>query len=350
MTRLAEDLREKAPGDRLHASEINALIRAHRRTSWFDNGLEGEGFTATGAKHRAVSDWVQFSTTITVPPYSVFSLIAGEAWDEPVRFTAKQIGLAAGGSPLHLFTNGQTEIPANHQGNARPINSFTPTRLAYDQAGTDPLVGWPCGPKFESWEVGTDRFGLVCVAVDTTEHIVEVLRTADPQGVVGVVETEVTAFDPDTDTLGAGVLSIQGRTPSTDVLALQKDPATSATPWNIPVYSLRTTTIAVDEVVTADNIMGVGLVIPKSAAPQIPIELKTDLAKFGTATIYHLTDAGVRTATEETARDIVGYYEGVGSAGSGVDDEGDKGWCERLSDGELKFVALSCDPPGDLPT
>jgi len=69
-----------------------------------------------------------------------------------------------------------------------------------------------------------------------------------------------------------------------------------------------------------------------------PIELKTTLALFGTATVILLDDAGAQTAEEETAKDILGFYEGVA---------GDKGWCERLRDGQLKFVALSCEPPGD---
>lgn len=79
----------------------------------------------------------------------------------------------------------------------------------------------------------------------------------------------------------------------------------------------------------------------------IPIELKDDLALFGSATVYHLDDAGLRTTTEEEATDILGFYEGVGADDSGSgDDAGDKGWCERLTDGKLKFVALSCEPPG----
>ena len=77
----------------------------------------------------------------------------------------------------------------------------------------------------------------------------------------------------------------------------------------------------------------------------VPIELKTDLAKFGGATVWHLDDDGLRTTTEETALDILGYYEGVGSDESGSPD-GDKGACWRAADGRLKFLVLSCDPPG----
>ena len=78
----------------------------------------------------------------------------------------------------------------------------------------------------------------------------------------------------------------------------------------------------------------------------IPVELKTDLAAFGGSTVHILDSDGLRTGDERTARDILGFYEGVGSAGTGVDDEGDKGWCVEMPDGKLKFIALSCDPPG----
>lgn len=82
----------------------------------------------------------------------------------------------------------------------------------------------------------------------------------------------------------------------------------------------------------------------------IPIELKTDLAPGGSATVYILKIDGTRTTHEETATDTQGFYEGIGSMEGGIvgtmEGDGDKGRCELLWDGTLKFETLSCEPPG----
>ena len=114
----------------------------------------------------------------------------------------------------------------------------------------------------------------------------------------------------------------------------------------IEVFNLDTDDVSEEIYVqTGLTVHGTRCVEAGAAGDIIPIELKTDLALFGGATVWHLDDDGLRTTTEETALDIGGFFEGVGSAETGA-GSGDKGTCWRAGDGRLKFLTLSCDPPG----
>ncbi len=115
----------------------------------------------------------------------------------------------------------------------------------------------------------------------------------------------------------------------------------------IEVFNLDTDDVSEEiNVQTGLTVHGTRCVEAGATAKIIPIELKTDLVKYGSATVWHLDDDGLRTTTEELARDILGYYEGDGSSESGA-GVGDRGTCWRAADGQLKFHVLSCDPPGD---
>jgi hypothetical protein len=337
----ARDIPQKNVGDRWRAAEANALINAHKASAWQGEGFGDELSNLSAPRIQSKDKPLQFYTASAIPAYSVFSLVAGQAWHEPVRFEAKKIGIINPGSHFAFFTNGSLAASAGSYGWANPINDYAPSRVAYSSSGPTPQVGLPCGPRFEEWEIDGERYGLTCVAVNASTLMAEVVRSRDVSGIVGKVYTKITAFDPDTNTLGVGQISVGFRTVTTNVLADAKDPSTSSVPLLATVYNLNSSPVDVNSIVRVQYALGVGLVVVSNAGVLVPIEIDTTLERYGEAQAYILDDDGLKTTDEVTVYDILGFYEG---------EQGDRGWVIELSDGKLKLVSLSCDPPEEQET
>jgi len=260
----AADLQERQKGHLIKVDEWNAIVRALKAMQASTFGSTAEGYQVIANRRKVHARGVHVQTTETIPPFSIFSGTneTPSVFDEPMLLKARKIGIAEPGPHGLLLTNGQIEITANTQGIAKIINYGDVTRLKF--TGTTPKIGDFVGPEIDGFNVTKDEeYGLVVVGLvdDDDDDKVEVVRSHEPCSIIGEVTTEISEFNPGTKTLGSGVIKVEYRDTTSDILKEGKNPGTQAIPWPHTVFSLCDHVIPVGDIAKCSYVMGIGLVV-----------------------------------------------------------------------------------------
>lgn len=165
----------RKPHDMMRAEEWNTLIKWAKRglQTYSPYGAAGSGYYATRDSSPDGSYLFAYSEE-DVPAFSVFG-ISGEPQSdliagEPLVSVIKILGANASAinvnpwAAFSLFTNGEVEIAAAGQGTIHPLSGYKMHRL--EVTGTTPVAGMPCGVKPGTWGVGTENYGMMCLALD----------------------------------------------------------------------------------------------------------------------------------------------------------------------------------------
>lgn len=244
-------------GQAIRADEWNKIVDSlNNRSLNFSEPLK------TGIRSLSV-----YTEAADIAPWSIFGIVAEpQNGVQPVVMTVKGIGHTSHASPFFLFTNGPDEIPSGGWGNAYPINGYTPQRIRC--TASTPSVGWPCGVQRGGLGIDASEFGLICLAVEPGSSgdpdYAWVVRAFDAGSTVGVVSSEVSAFDAMTSTLGSGEVTMKVRN-SSDALVDAMDPADSVEVMEFPVFSLSEEVLEVGFVLLCTVVAGIGLLGVKLA-------------------------------------------------------------------------------------
>lgn len=347
MRELAENLQEVHRGDRPSADAWNAMVRAFKALLLTSNGYAGDGFFAHSVKDKSNHPFIEITSTVEIPAFSVFSVSGtGVSFAEPVRIKKAKFGGSEAGSPATLFTNGPLLIPANTIGHAWPIDHMNPALVTV--TGTAPTVGQPCGLGWDSFSVHKDRTGLICLSVADSDGRIWVKRAREPIAILGIVTADISAYVPGTSTLGSGTVKVLYRNDS-DVKSDAKSPSSESAPWSFKVFNFAQKTIASGEFVVAVECIGVGFVVQvEKDKPAtfceftLPSALTTsDASKSGCTVVDWWggdidpdpTDAGI---TVYNMTQVGGGYHWAGDIGA----HGYAQWDEKLS--HWRIYDLNC--------
>ena len=159
--------------DRVSRSEVNSLINGVKRT----NLLSNADFFNTNEYHNSpfnkdlpIPYWFNIKSTEYIPPYSIFTIGLVHT-NRPFSVNVKQFDKTK--TNILLLTNGQVPVAGasgNFHGVARCVDSLIPFELKYDTPDP-PVPGLECGPKHLSYNIVNDGTGVICLTIDTVEHI-----------------------------------------------------------------------------------------------------------------------------------------------------------------------------------
>jgi len=260
-------LDEPIAGDPIRAELIAELAR---RAATSGSVAEGYGDDYTGLTDhinwpRNVC-WASNGTGGAIPAWSLFGLTGSEEPDDPQTFVAQKLG--ANGSSLHAFTNGSIPVAAgaDQKFECRSIESLGPFRVGI--SGQQPIPGYPCGSVLGEFGVTARNCGLMCLSAADEDNIITVVSANMLGTMWGEVVTEITGALIDEDgivTCGNGTVKLFVRTPSTDVMAEEADPATGVGAYVVHVFNLEVSKAIVGAKVYVEHRLGIGLVLQKQS-------------------------------------------------------------------------------------
>lgn len=270
----AIDLLEKyKPGDRLRADDVNALIefaKQQRQNLGFQD--ENQYVERYKSKSSAVMACIN-DIGEALKPYSIFT-IAGirtgpggtEINTDVPRALAINAGVDPNGSPMLFLTNGTLEIPANAEFEPEMISFDKPTQIRADSTNT-PDVGEQCGIAFDTKELTSYRYGLVCLTPSWTESgqkYVWACRSREPIKIIGCVTNKITKsfIDAETDKrhCGVGYVQVLYRD-SGNLLNQVKRPSQTSEQWKMRVWNYTEIEYNVGMLISASDTLGIGLTV-----------------------------------------------------------------------------------------
>jgi hypothetical protein len=275
--RSIDSVTHRKPGDLLDVYDFNAVVDAVKKKLASPFGIQVGGNIAIADQRLGQKSYEHevYSDAEDIPPWSVFGISSLPDQDVVAgsipRFSVVKLG-TNGGNAGQPFTNGQSGIPYKGFGTARPLYSAVLVRLQV--TGTLPNAGQFCGVVLDTYGVGTESVGLLCVASETGQDdgnsYAYCVSALAPGAILGEVAETITGFNSSTMTLGHGKVKVQFKDSSDDLYAAL-DPSVPASggsgtgDWELPVYSADTDQINAGSVVICESVAGIGLMAIKLA-------------------------------------------------------------------------------------